>query len=161
MSPLAAVVADTHIPRRARTLPGELVRHLERVDLILHAGDLMDPALLGVLSACAPTRAVVGNLDPPETGLPESVEFEFGGVGVAMVHDSGPKKGRRNRMRRRFPGARVVVFGHSHIPWLEDEDGLLLLNPGSPTDRRKQPDFTFALLRAEGGEVSAEILVLK
>ena len=101
-----------------------------------------------------------GNLDPPEAGLPETLEFEFGGARVAMIHDSGPKKGRRNRMRRRFPDARVVVFGHSHIPWLEDEDGLLLLNPGSPTDRRRQPEHTFALLRAEGGEVTAEILAL-
>jgi predicted phosphodiesterase len=77
-----------------------------------------------------------------------------------MVHDSGPKKGRRARMRRRFPEARVVVFGHSHIPFLEDEDGFMLLNPGSPTDRRRQPRHTFALLRAEGGEVRAEIVPL-
>ena len=92
--------------------------------------------------------------------LPEVLEFDFGGVRVAMIHDSGPKKGRRSRMRRRFPGARVVVFGHSHIPWLEDEEGLLLLNPGSPTDRRRQPEHTFALLRAERGDVAAEILAL-
>ena len=77
-----------------------------------------------------------------------------------MVHDSGPKKGRRARIRRRFPEARVVVFGHSHIPFLEDEDGLMLLNPGSPTDRRRQPRHTFALLRAEGGRVRAEIVPL-
>jgi uncharacterized protein len=160
MSPLAAVVADTHIPRRAAALPGKLVRQLERVDLILHAGDLMEPTLLDILAAYAPTKAVRGNLDPPESRLPETLAFEFGGASVAMVHDSGPKKGRRNRMKRRFPGARVVVFGHSHIPWLEDEDRLMLLNPGSPTDRRRQPDHTFALLRAEGGEVTAEIVVL-
>ena len=77
-----------------------------------------------------------------------------------MVHDSGPKKGRRNRMRGRFPEARIVVFGHSHIPWLEDEDGLLLLNPGSPTDRRRQPQHTFALLQVDGGEIMAEIMAL-
>jgi predicted phosphodiesterase len=77
-----------------------------------------------------------------------------------MIHDSGQKKGRQNRMKRRFPGARVVVFGHSHIPWLEDEDGLLLLNPGSPTDKRRQPDHTFALLRVAGNEVAAEVLAL-
>jgi len=160
MSPLAVVVADTHIPRRARTLPEGLISHLQRADLILHAGDLMDPTLLEELTTYAPTRAVQGNLDPPEAGMPETLEFEFGGVRVAMVHDSGPRKGRRSRMKRRFPGARVVVFGHSHIPWLEDEDGLLLLNPGSPTDRRRQPEHTFALLRAEGGEVTAEMLAL-
>ena len=160
MSPLAVVIADTHMPRRARTLPEGLIPHLRRADLILHAGDLMDPTLLEELSAYAPTRAVRGNLDPPEAGLPETLEFDFGGARVAMIHDSGPKKGRRGRMRRRFPGARIVVFGHSHIPWLEDEDGLLLLNPGSPTDRRRQPEHTFALLRVDEGEVSAQILAL-
>jgi uncharacterized protein len=77
-----------------------------------------------------------------------------------MIHDSGPKKGRRTRMRRRFPEARVVVFGHSHMPLLEDEDGLLLLNPGSPTDRRRQPEHTFALLRVEERVELAEIKVL-
>jgi putative phosphoesterase len=160
LSPLAVVIADTHLPRRAKTLPGCLIPYLERADLILHAGDLMDPTLLDELAAYAPARAVRGNLDPPEAGLPETVQFEFGGVRIAMIHDSGPKRGRRNRMRRRFPGARVVVFGHSHIPWLEDEEGLLLLNPGSPTDRRRQPEHTFALLRAEDGVVRVEVLAL-
>ena len=160
MSPLAVVIADTHIPRRARTLPEGLTPYLERADLVLHAGDLMDPALLDELAACAPVEAVRGNLDPPEAGLPETLELELGGVRVAMIHDSGPRRGRRARARRRFPDARVLVFGHSHIPFLEDEDGLMLLNPGSPTDRRRQPRHTFALLRAEEGEVWAEILPL-
>jgi len=157
---LAVVLADTHIPRRAKALPQDLLPYLERADGILHAGDLMDPALLEELARYAPVRAVRGNLDPPKAGLPETLQFDFGGVPVTMIHDSGPKKGRRSRMRRRFPKARVVVFGHSHIPWLEDEDGLLLLNPGSPTDKRRQPDFTFAILQVEGGEVRAEILPL-
>ena len=160
MSPLAVVIADTHLPRRASALPEGLIPHMERADLILHAGDLMDCTLLDELAAYAPVRAVRGNLDPPEVRLPESVQFEFGGVRVAMIHDSGPRRGRRNRMRRRFPEARVVVFGHSHIPCLEDEEGLLLLNPGSPTDRRRQPEHTFALLWAQSGEVRAEVLAL-
>jgi putative phosphoesterase len=160
MSPLAVVIADTHIPRRAKVLPEALIPHLERADLILHAGDLMDPAILDELAAHAPVRAVRGNLDPPEAGLPETLELEFGGVKTAVIHDSGPKRGRWNRMKRRFPEARVVIFGHSHIPWLEDEGGLLLLNPGSPTDRRRQPEHTLALLRAEGGGVRAEILAV-
>jgi putative phosphoesterase len=155
---LAAVIADTHVPRRARAMPESLAPHLGRADLVLHAGDLMDPALLDQLAAYAPVKAVRGNLDPP--GLPESLEFEFGGARVAMIHDSGRRQGRRTRLRRRFPEARVVIFGHSHIPFLEDEDGLMLLNPGSPTDRRRQPHHTFALLHAERGEVRAEILVL-
>jgi putative phosphoesterase len=160
LSPLAAVIADTHLRRGSKALPEGLLPHLGRADLILHAGDLMDPTLLHDLAAYAPVRAVRGNLDPPEIGLPEVLRFEIGGVRIAMIHDSGPKRGRRNRMRRRFPGARVVVFGHSHIPWHEDEEGLLLLNPGSPTDRRRQPDHTFALLWAEDGEVRAEVLAL-
>ncbi len=160
MSPLAVVVADTHVPRRAKALPDGLTPQLERADLILHAGDLMDPVLLDELAAYGPVRAVRGNLDPPEAPLPETLEFEFGGARIAMIHDSGPKRGRRNRIQRRFPEARVAVFGHSHIPWLEDEGGLLLLNPGSPTDKRRQLEHTFALLRVEGGELSAEILAL-
>lgn len=157
---LAVVIADTHIPRRAKKLPDVLIPHLECADLILHAGDLMDPALLEELAEYAPVRAVRGNVDSVQLDLPETLEFDFGGIAVAMIHDSGPKKGRRARMKRRFPEARVVVSGHSHIPWLEDEDGLMLLNPGSPTDRRRQPEHTFALLRVEGGEARAEILVL-
>jgi uncharacterized protein len=103
---------------------------------------------------------VKGNVDGQDVNLPETLEFEFGGVRVAMIHDSGPKKGRRTRMRRRFPDARVVVFGHSHVPLLEDEHSLLLLNPGSPTDRRRQPEHTFSLLRVEEREARAEIEVL-
>ena len=158
MSPLAVVIADTHMPRRARALPEGLIPHLERADLIVHAGDLMDPALLDELAGYAPASAVRGNLDPPD--LPETLEFGFGGIGVAMVHDSGRRQGRRRRLRRRFPEARVVIFGHSHIPFLEDACGLMLLNPGSPTDRRRQPRHTFALLHARAGRVRAEILPL-
>ena len=157
---LAVVLADTHIPRRAKGLPEKLTPYLERADLVLHAGDLLVEDVLYELEAYAPARAVRGNVDGWDVRLPETLEFEVEGVPVAMIHDSGPKKGRRNRMRRRFPDARVVVFGHSHIPWLEDEDGLLLLNPGSPTDRRRQPDHTFALLEVEGGGVRAEVVVL-
>ena len=161
MSPFAVVIADTHIPRRARALPEGLLPHLARADLVLHAGDLMDPALLDELALYAPVRAVRGNLDPPDLDLPESLEFEFGDIKVAMIHDFGRKQGRRTRLRRRFPDARVVVFGHSHIPFLEDGDGLMMLNPGSPTDRRRQPHHTFALLHAEEGKVRAEILPLQ
>jgi uncharacterized protein len=160
VSPQALVIADTHVPRRARALPEGLTPYLERADLILHAGDLMDPGLLDEMEEYAPVKAVRGNLDPPGLDLPETLEFDFGGAMTAMIHDSGRKRGRRGRLRRRFPDARVVIFGHSHIPLLEDEGGLMLLNPGSPTDRRRQPRHTFALLHAHGGEMSAEILPL-
>ena len=160
MSPSAVVLADTHIPRRARVLPEGVVRHLRRTDLILHAGALIEASLLAELALYAPVRAVKGNVDRPEVDLPEMLEFDFGGARIAMIHDSGRKEGRRKRLACRFPAARVIVFGHSHIPFLEDEDGLLLLNPGSPTDKRRQPRHTFALLDVEGGEVRAEILAL-
>ncbi len=127
---------------------------------MLHAGDLLEASLLDELARYAPVRAVKGNVDGPDVRLPATLEFSFGGVPIAMIHDSGPKRGRRARMRRRFPGARVVVFGHSHVPLLEDDGELLLLNPGSPTDRRRQPEHTFALLRAEGGEARARLLAL-
>jgi uncharacterized protein len=160
LSPLAVVIADTHIPRRAKGLPEALRARLASADLIVHAGDLMDPALLEELARHAPVRAVRGNVDPLEVDLPETQEWAFGGAAVAMVHDSGLRKGRRARLRRWFPEARVVIFGHSHMPVNEDEDGLLLLNPGSPTDRRRSPEHTFALLRIDGGVVRAEIVPL-
>ncbi|MBA2375597.1 MAG: metallophosphoesterase family protein [Rubrobacter sp.] len=159
-SPAIVVIADTHIPRRAKALPETLLPHLGRADLVIHAGDLMDASLLDELESHAPTLAVRGNLDPPDERLPEVREFEFGGVRIAVIHDSGPKRGRRNRMKLRFPEARVVVFGHSHIPLLEDDGELLLLNPGSPTDKRREPEYTFAVLRVKGGEASAEIASL-
>ncbi len=161
MSLLAVVLADTHIPRRARALPEGLSPYLREADLVLHAGDLLQTSVLDELSAYAPVLAVRGNVDLPEVDLPEILEFSVGGAKIAMVHDSGRKEGRRKRLKERFPEARVVVFGHSHIPFLEDEDGLLLLNPGSPTDKRRQPRHTFALLRAEEGSVRAEILALQ
>jgi len=160
LSPLAVVLADTHIPRRARVLPEEVIRYLGRADLVLHAGDLIEASLLEELAFYAPVRAVRGNVDLPEVDLPQTLELDFGGARIAMIHDSGRKEGRRRRLARRFPAARVVIFGHSHIPVLEDEDGLLLLNPGSPTDKRRQPRQTFALLRIEEGSVRAEIVVL-
>lgn len=160
MSPSAVVLADTHIPRRARALPEGVVWHLRSTDLIVHAGDLIEASLLEELALYAPVRAVKGNVDLPEVDLPETLEFDFGGARIAAIHDPGRKEGRRGRLKRRFPEARVIVFGHSHIPFLDDEDGLLLLNPGSPTDKRRQPHHTFALLRAQKGSVQAEIIVL-
>ncbi len=160
MASLAVVLADTHIPLRAKGLPEGLLLYLAEADLILHAGDLLDPKLLDELALYAPVHAVKGNVDPPEVDLPETLEFSFGGAKVAMIHDSRRREGRRRRLARRFPEARVIVFGHSHATFLEDKDGLLLLNPGSPTDKRRQPEHTFALLRVERGEVRAEILVL-
>jgi putative phosphoesterase len=157
------VVSDTHIRRRStRRLPDQLYRVLEGADLVLHAGDVVVPEVLDDLARFAPVHAVQGNNDVPELveALPDQVELDVDGVHVGMIHDSGPSKGRANRMHRRFPGARVVVFGHSHIPLAEDGvDGQLLFNPGSPTERRRQPFHTYGLLDVEDGDLRCAQIV--
>ena len=156
------VLADTHAPRRWKTCPPAVAARLRGADLILHAGDVCTAAVLAELAAYAPVRAVLGNNDAPEVaawGAPPQLELELAGVPVAMVHDSGQKAGRLARLRRRFPAAALVVFGHSHIPLDESAGGLRIFNPGSPTDRRRQPRGTVGVLElADGGVRKAEIL---
>jgi putative phosphoesterase len=156
------VLSDTHIPSRAPGIPSRVVEVFDGVDLILHAGDVSVRAALDDLAALAPVHAVAGNIDDPslQAQLPAQLRLDLGGVTVGMLHDSGPSKGRRERMRRRFPGARVVVFGHSHMPVVEDRDGLMLLNPGSACDPRRAKVPTVAILEIAGGEVSAELVFL-
>jgi uncharacterized protein len=156
-----AVIADTHVPARARDLPSAAWAVIDGADAVLHAGDVVEPALLDRVRERAPVWAVLGNNDHAFGGtLPERLELELAGVPVAMVHDSGEARDRRARLRRWFPAARVVVFGHSHVPVLEDDGDLLLLNPGSPTDRRRMPTFTLAILTLEPGRPRAEIVEL-
>jgi putative phosphoesterase len=157
-----AVLADTHVPRRARDLPPGAWRVVETADAVLHAGDVVEPALLDDLRRGGRrVWAVLGNNDTALRGLlPERLELDLDGVAVAMVHDSGPAQGRRARLRRWFPRARVAVFGHSHIPVVEDDGDLLLLNPGSPTDRRRMPSFTLAVLTLAAGGPTAEVVDL-
>jgi uncharacterized protein len=155
-----AVLADTHTLGMRRPLPAGAWPYIESADHILHAGDVCDPALLDELAAFAPLTVVAGNCDGPEVrawGAPETAEVDLAGVPVAMIHDSGARKGRRERLRRRWPAARVVVFGHSHLPLADDAGGLLLLNPGSPTWRRRAPWTSMAILWIEDGEVEAEV----
>ena len=150
------VVSDTHIRRgSSRRLPDAAYAHLERADLVLHAGDIVVSDVLDELGGFAPVHAVLGNNDVELTGLlPETRLVEIEGVRVAMIHDSGPSAARAGRMKRRFPEADVVVFGHSHIPWdQEGLDGQLLFNPGSPTERRAQPHHTLGTLDLEDGRV--------
>lgn len=156
-----AVIADTHIPGRARDLPPTAWRIVRECDAVIHAGDVVTPPLLERLGAVVPVHAVLGNNDMPLRGrLPERLEIDVEGVRVAVVHDSGPAQGRRARLRSWFPGARAVVFGHSHMPLLEDDGGLLLLNPGSPTDRRRMPCFTMATLDCAAGACTATLVDL-
>lgn len=155
-----AVISDTHTQGMSRTLPFSAWPFLESADHILHAGDVVDPVLLDELKALAPVTVVMGNCDAfdiREWGATNEIEIELGGVQIAMLHDSGLSKGRRQRMSARFPNARVVVFGHSHIPMNEDEDGLLLFNPGSPTWKRTAPFPSMGLLWIENGTVEGEI----
>ncbi|HLG74681.1 MAG TPA: metallophosphoesterase family protein [Chloroflexota bacterium] len=156
---LIGVLADTHVPRRARDLPPLAYQYLQGVDAILHAGDVLTADLLDRLACIAPVHAVLGNNDR-SLALPERLELCWEGVRLAMVHDSGAREGRAKRLRRWFPEAQVVVFGHSHIPVNECHDGLLLFNPGSPTDRRRQPEHTMGLLRLDAGTVDARILAV-
>ena len=151
------VLADTHLRRGGRRrLPDGAYAHLETADLILHAGDILVADVLDELAGFAPVHAVLGNNDVELAGqLPEELVVDVDGVRVGMVHDSGQAGGRAGRMRRRFPDAAVVVFGHSHIPWdAEGVDGQLLFNPGSPTERRRQPVHTLGTLDLDGGRVT-------
>ncbi|HXS63146.1 MAG TPA: metallophosphoesterase family protein [Streptosporangiaceae bacterium] len=156
------VLADTHAPRRWRNCPPVVAEYLRRADLIMHAGDVCTATVLDELAAYAPVRVVRGNNDGQDVadwGAPDTLEIDIAGLPVAMVHDSGQATGRMARMRRRFPGARLVVFGHSHIPLDQAGDGLRIFNPGSPTDRRRQPHGTLGLLEiVDGGLVGARII---
>jgi uncharacterized protein len=159
------VIADTHLRRSwpNRRLPPAADRELATADVILHAGDITQAEHLEALAEHAPVHAVLGNNDPELLGvLPETLEIELAGVRVAMIHDSGPTRGRERRLHERFPDADVVVFGHSHIPWnAPGEGGQLLFNPGSPTERRRQPHRTVGVLDLEAGEVvDARIVVV-
>ncbi|HWG62061.1 MAG TPA: metallophosphoesterase family protein [Streptosporangiaceae bacterium] len=156
------VLADTHAPRRWRSCPPEVARHLRGADLILHAGDVCTAQVLDELAGYAPVRAVLGNNDGPDVaawGAPETLELDLDGLPVAMVHDAGQAKGRLARMRRSFPGVSLVVFGHSHIPVDEAAGGLRIFNPGSPTDRRRQPHGTIGILHTKTGHMPDATIV--
>ena len=160
---LLAVISDTHLPRGQRRLPLACVRVLKRADLILHAGDLFSLSVLRELELHAPVAAVRGNVDAPEVQalLPETRVVHAGGARIAMVHDGGPRDGRLKRLRRRFPDADAVVFGHSHLPeHRKGPDGFQVFNPGSPTDRRRAPHHTMGIARARDGAVAFELVAL-
>lgn len=151
----ALVLSDTHIARGGRSaLPQAVLDAAVSADVVVHAGDLVGAEVLETLSQLAPVHAVLGNNDHELVGrLPTSVEFDLGGVSIAVVHDSGPTEGRPSRMARMFPTAGLVVYGHSHQPFDgPGVNGQWLLNPGSPTQRRRAPTHTFAWIEAGGGQ---------
>lgn len=152
------LLADTHVPKRARELPEPLWQAIEAADVVVHAGDWVEEPLLDRFEDRA-TRllAVYGNNDGPELRrrLPEVARETLGGVRFAVVHETGPATGRERRCQELYDDTDVLVFGHSHIPWdTITETGLRLLNPGSPTDRRRQPFCTYMTLTAGGGEIA-------
>ena len=156
-----AVISDTHTSGLSRPVPEGAWAYLESADHILHAGDVTDPSVLDEMKALAPLTVVMGNCDAwdiREWGAEEETSVTLDGVKISMLHDSGTRSGRWDRMRRRFPDSRVVVFGHSHLPWNEDKDGLLLFNPGSATWKRQAPNTSMGLLWIEDGSVEAEIV---
>ena len=158
-----AVISDTHLPRGRRRLPDDCLRLLQASDLILHAGDFTAPEVLAELEAIGPpVTAVHGNVDAEELRrrLPEERVVEAAGARIAMVHDAGPARGRLERMRRRFPAADAAVFGHSHMPLHEEGGGFQIFNPGSPTDRRRQPAHTMGIATVEDGEVRFRLVAL-
>jgi len=158
-----AIISDTHLPRGARALPPACVEQLRAADLILHAGDFMELAVLEDLQALGPTVcAVRGNVDSAElqARLPLTRVVAAEGVKIAMVHDAGPSDRRLDRLRRRFPDADAVVFGHSHIPLLERDAGFTIFNPGSPTERRRAPHHTMGVATVDHGAVTFRIIPL-
>jgi uncharacterized protein len=153
------LIADTHIPKRGRDLPARVWDEVVRADVVLHAGDWVDVALLDALTERA-TRLIGcwGNNDGPDlrARLPEIATATLEGVRFTVVHETGGAAGRNERMSRRYPDTDVLVFGHSHIPWdATSSTGLRLLNPGSPTDRRRQPHRTYMTTNVDAGTLSA------
>ena len=158
-----AIIADTHLPRGKRALPEACVRRLRAADAILHAGDFVALSVLRELEALGPpVHAVCGNVDGPELRLelPRVRTVQADGARIAMIHDAGPKERRLERMRRMFPEADAVVFGHSHLPLHERADGFQIFNPGSPTDRRRAPRHTMGVATLDGGALRFELVAL-
>jgi uncharacterized protein len=156
------VLADTHAPRRWRACPPRVAAELRGADLILHAGDVCTASVLAELAQYAPVVAVLGNNDDADVadwGAAPTADLDLDGLRVAMLHDSGPAAGRLVRIRRAFPAADLVVFGHSHIPLDQSGHGLRIFNPGSPTDRRRQPHGTLGVLRIEEGRLAEAVIV--
>jgi len=157
------VIADTHMAGGRRRLPDRCTEILGDCDLIVHAGDIMSIEALTEFEAIGPPlRAVTGNMDGWELRdrLPDELELDLEGARLAMLHDAGPAAGRLERMRRRFPGADAVVFGHSHMPLHERDGDFHIFNPGSPTERRRAPHHSMGVATIADGSIGFELVVL-
>jgi putative phosphoesterase len=156
------LIADTHVPKRARDLPAPVWDEVESADVVIHAGDWVEPALLDMLEARAKRLvACWGNNDGDELRrrLPERADVTLGGLRFTVTHETGASSGRDARMAKAYPDTDVLVFGHSHIPWdTTAKTGLRLLNPGSPTDRRRQEFCTYMTAIAQDGTLSDVVL---
>ena len=157
-----AVVADTHMPRGGRRLPDACLRELDHADLILHAGDFTAASVLEDLRGFALVEAVHGNMDDAELRalLPERRVVEVGGYRIGMVHEPGAKAGHEARLAAWFPGCDLVVYGHTHVPELASFGDLLILNPGSPTERRRAPGHTMARITVSSNGLDTNICSL-
>jgi putative phosphoesterase len=153
------VISDTHLPVRAKDLPEPVWAAVDAADVVVHAGDWVSVELLEALEArAARLVGVYGNNDGPalRARLPEIARVELDGVRIAVVHETGAATGRERRCAAAYPDADVLIFGHSHIPWdTVAPSGLRLLNPGSPTDRRRMPTFTWLTATTAGGALTA------
>jgi putative phosphoesterase len=155
------LISDTHIPGRARVLPEAVLQAADEADLIVHAGDWVSEGVLDELRRHGEVLGVWGNNDGADlrARLPEVARREIEGVRFAVIHETGDAKTRERRMPAAFPDTDVLVFGHSHIPWDTSAEGLRLLNPGSPTDRRRQPHHTYMTLVVDDGALADVQLV--
>jgi putative phosphoesterase len=156
------LIADTHVPKRARDLPAQVWGEVANADVVVHAGDWVAPELLDELETrAARLIACWGNNDGPRlrSRLPERADAMLDGLRLTVVHETGAAAGRQARMSRLYPDTDVLVFGHSHIPWdTTTETGLRLLNPGSPTDRRRQPFCSYMTARVDNGALTDVVL---
>jgi putative phosphoesterase len=157
-----AVVADTHLPRGERTLSAPCLDVLAAADLILHAGDITRVEVLEALQELAPVEAVHGNVDEPalQALLPAQLVVEVDAVRIGMVHEPGPADGRHARLAARFPGCQAVVYGHTHMPELVRHAGVWILNPGSPTERRRAPYRSLIVLELDGVVLAPRLVAL-
>jgi putative phosphoesterase len=160
---MAAIISDTHLPRGQRRLPDACLTYLREANVIVHAGDFSSVTVLEQLRALGPpVVAVHGNVDEAalKETLPGRLKVMIGGARIGLIHDAGPTEGRLKRLHAGFPDCVAVIFGHSHIPLHERRDSFQIFNPGSPTDRRRQPERTMGLLRLDEGTVDFELIAL-